>query len=135
VSSEAVATVRRFWESAREGDLLWEKLHPEVELRDFDLPDATGVYRGHEGFARWVSVWDDAWQESRLGPTQYIDVGERVLAVFPIWAKGKGSGVEIERQNGIVCEVRDGQVVRLDYYGSADQAAAAAGLEPQARGR
>jgi ketosteroid isomerase-like protein len=135
VTSDGVETVRRFWESIRHGNLQWETVHPELELRDYDLPDAASVYRGHEGLVSWASLWGDAWQESRLGPTEYVEAGERVLAVFPLWAKGRDTGIEVERQNAIVCEARDGKVVRLDYYATAEEAAAAAGLEPQARGR
>jgi ketosteroid isomerase-like protein len=134
VSAEAVEIVRRFWDSARasESEFLWEALHPEVELRDFDLPDATGVYRGHDGFSRWVSDWGEAWEDYRMEPAEYVDAGEKVLVVFSMWAKGKGSGVEIERQDGMVCTVRDGKVSRVDYYGGADRALEAAGLQTQA---
>jgi ketosteroid isomerase-like protein len=134
VSAEAVEIVRRFWESTEGGEsgLLWDALHPEVEVRDFDLPDATEVYRGHDGFRRWVSIWLDAWEESSMGPGEYVDAGDKVLVVFAMKAKGKGSGVELERKDGIVFEVRDGRVARLDYYGNADQALEAAGLPQRA---
>ena len=135
MSSEAVETVCRFWESVRHGDLKWETVHPELELRDYDLPDAEGVYRGHEGLTRWASLWGEAWQESRLGDTEYVEAGERVLAVFPLWAKGRDTGIEVERENAIVFGVRDGKVALLDYYSTVEEAAAAAGLERQARGR
>jgi hypothetical protein len=43
-------------------------------------------------------------------------------------ATGLGSGVEVERQDGLVYGFRDGKIVRLDYYNSRQQALEAVGL-------
>jgi len=39
------------------------------------------------------------------------------------------SGVSIERRDAMVCQVRDGQIVRLDYYNNPDEALKAVGIE------
>jgi hypothetical protein len=44
-------------------------------------------------------------------------------------AKGESSGIAIDRQDGLVYKLRDGMVVRLDYYNNRAQALKAAGLE------
>ena len=43
-------------------------------------------------------------------------------AVLRVKATGRGSGVEIERQDAIVYVVRDQLIVGIDYYNSKQQA-------------
>ena len=43
-------------------------------------------------------------------------------------ATGRGSGLELNRQDALVYTIRDAKVVRLDYYNSKAQALEAAGL-------
>jgi ketosteroid isomerase-like protein len=48
--------------------------------------------------------------------------------VFRMKATGVSSGVAVERQDAMVLTVRDGKVVRLDYYNNRDEALEAVGL-------
>jgi len=43
-------------------------------------------------------------------------------------AKGRGSGIEIDREDSLVYDFRDGKAVRLDYFNSREQGLEAAGL-------
>jgi ketosteroid isomerase-like protein len=110
------------------GEPSWESLHEEVEAHDHDVVDA-GEYRGHAGFGRWLENWDVAWAEFSMAPEEFLDAGERVVSVFRMKATGRGSGVPVERQDAMVWEVRDGMVVRLDYYNNRETALKAVGLE------
>ena len=87
-----------------------------------------GEYRGHVGFGRWVEDWGSAWAEYSIEPEEFIDAGERVVAVVLMKATGLGSGVALERQDAIVWELRDGKIVRVDYYNNREQALEAVGL-------
>ena len=58
----------------------------------------------------------------------FIDAGDRVVAVLHVYAKGRHSGVDVERLDGAVWTLRGGKAVRLDYYGSREQALEAVGL-------
>jgi ketosteroid isomerase-like protein len=51
-----------------------------------------------------------------------------VLAVFTIVARGKGSGMEITQRGFVVCDFRDGKVVRVREYLMRAEALKAAGL-------
>jgi ketosteroid isomerase-like protein len=99
----------------------------EVEVRDHDIPDA-GDYRGHSGYFRWLEDWAAAWQSFSLDPREFIDAGDSVLVVVRLRARGRGSGVEVDREDGLVYTLRDGMIVRLDYYGSKVEALDAVGL-------
>jgi ketosteroid isomerase-like protein len=96
----------------RTGEALWSDMAPDCEMHDHDLPDAV-IYRGHDGWRAWRDHFSEAWESVAL-------------------ERGQGSGVEVERREGIVWTVRDGKTVRIDYYSSADEALEAAGLREQA---
>jgi ketosteroid isomerase-like protein len=130
MSLENVELIRRSFEVfAETGEVPWETIDSDIEIRDFDLPDAIGeVFRGHEGYRRWVSVWDSAWEDYELEADEVIDAGDQVIAVFRLRATGKGSGAETERMNSVLYTLRAGKVVRADYFGTAEGALAAAGV-------
>jgi ketosteroid isomerase-like protein len=64
-------------------------------------------------------------------PEEFIDAGDCVVAVIRLKAKGQSSGIEVERQDAIVYKLRDGQIVRGDYYNKREQALEAVGLREQ----
>jgi uncharacterized protein len=111
----------------RTGEPQWETIDPEVEVYDHDIPDA-GTYRGRSGYARWLADWGEAWDGFSMEPERWIDAGDKIVFVFKLTAKGKGSGVEVNRRDAMVLTFRDGKNVRLDYYNNESQALEAAGL-------
>jgi ketosteroid isomerase-like protein len=102
-------------------------LDPAIEIFDHDIPDA-GEYRGLEGMAAWQADWERSWESWRWEPQEFIDADDRVVAILRSFGRGRESGVEVERTDGAVWTMRDGKAVRLDYYGSKEQALAAVGL-------
>jgi ketosteroid isomerase-like protein len=54
-------------------------------------------------------------------------LGDSVISVFVVTARGKGSGVEIKARNATVNEFRDGRIARVDYYTTEEEALEAAG--------
>jgi ketosteroid isomerase-like protein len=105
----------------------WDRMHEDIEVHDHDVIDA-GEYRGHAGLRRWFEDWSSAWAEFSTESEEMLDAGERVVAVFRLRAKGRGSGAEVERQDAMVFEVRDGKIWRIDYYNNRQQALEAVGL-------
>ena len=105
----------------------WDGLDPAIEIEDHDIPEE-GVYRGHEGFVKWMRDWDAPWAEWTLDPEEFIDAGDRVVVIVRLKATGRESGAQLERRDGLVYEVRYGKQVRIDYFNSRDQALEAAGL-------
>ena|SRR5436190_5864540 len=110
------------------GEPAWETLHEHVEVYDHDIMDGK-EYRGHADVRRWLfEDWASAWSKWSAEPEEFIDADERVIAVFRVTATGRGSGVELERQDAMLYVVRDLKIVRIDYYNSKQQALEAAGL-------
>lgn len=111
----------------RTGEPRWDDLDPEIEIHDHDVPDA-GTYRGPDGFREWIADWAQAWESFVIQPEEYLAAADKVVAVVRVSARGKGSGVPVERLDGMVWTVRGGKAVRLDYYGSRAEALESVGL-------
>ena len=116
-----VEIVERFLAGA--DDAFAALIDPEIEIRDYDLPDA-GVYRGHEGLARYLAQWEEAFPDWDLALEETHAEADRVAAVFTVRARGD-SGIETTRRNAIVFTLRDGRIVRYEYFTSPEQARAA----------
>jgi ketosteroid isomerase-like protein len=112
------------------GEVPWELFHENVEVYDHDTPDQ-GAYRGHEGYGRWLEDWGAAWAEWTIEPEEYIDADDAVVVFLRMKTKGRGSGVEVERQDALVHKLCNGKVVRADYYNDRKQALAAVRLEEE----
>jgi len=130
MSEENVEVVRRGFMAAGRED--WrtalDTVHPEAAILDYDVPDA-GTYHGHAGFLKWLANWDAGWDTWRIEDSEFRAAGdEGAIAVFRSIAKGKGSGIEIERHDAIVYEVRNGKIERLEYFNDQGRALQAAGL-------
>jgi ketosteroid isomerase-like protein len=129
MSGENVEVVRGFYDAFARGDLesALAAFDPEVVAHDHDIPDS-GEYRGLEGLLRWRADWESSWESWRWEPQELVQAGDRVVAVLRVHARGRGSGVDVERLDGAVWTLRAGRCVRLDYYGSDTEALEAVGL-------
>jgi ketosteroid isomerase-like protein len=129
MSQVNIDLVRRGYEQfAATGSPAWELLGDEVEVHDHDILDA-GEYRGHAGVGQWLEDWSTAWSDFSMEPEEFIEVGERVVALIRMKATGRGSGVTVERQDAMVWEIgQDRKFVRIDYFNNREQALKAVGL-------
>jgi ketosteroid isomerase-like protein len=125
-----VEIVRDSYNAQARGDLeaALAAADPEIEVYDHDILDAR-EYRGVEGVLRWQADWEGSWATWGWEPEDFIDAGNRVVAALRVRAKGRHSGVDVERVDGAVFTFAHGKVVRLDYYNSKQQALKAVGLE------
>jgi ketosteroid isomerase-like protein len=130
MSQENVEIVRRGFMAVLEGDWpsAFATLDPEIEVRDFDIPDA-GVYRGHEGFREWLSIWSESWEQWRVEDLEFrAAADDQVIALFTMITTGKGSGIEIKRGDAIVYRLSGDKIARTEYFNDQAKALEAAGL-------
>jgi ketosteroid isomerase-like protein len=126
MTQENVTLVRRLLECFIAGEVLWDALDEAIEIHDHDILDA-GDYRGHAGVMRWVEDWGAGLPVVSFDLQELIDAGDMVVAVILLKARGRDSSVDVERQDAIVYQLRNGRVTRFDYYNSRQQALEAAG--------
>jgi ketosteroid isomerase-like protein len=131
MSEENVEIVRRSVEAHQRGDLdaAFAEFDAEIEWVETESlgPDAA-VYRGTANARLAVEAWLGMWAEYESMTEQIIDAGNEVVVLMTERGRGKGSGVEVERELAGVHTLRDGKIVRTRLFGSWDQALEAVGL-------
>jgi len=133
VSQSNVDLVRRVHEAlnTRDERALPELFDPEfVWVQNPNAPDPR-TFHGHDGIRELVATVDDAFDEVRLEPAELIEVGDRVVVLGQMKARGKGSGIPIEEDRAWIWTVRDGKVVRHETYADHPSALEAAGLKAE----
>jgi len=133
MSQENVELVRTALESFNlEGvDAVADQIHPDFETT---TPSALAVepdtYRGPQGIRRWMDAWGDTMDEIRFEVDEFVDAGDRVVAVTRLVARSRTTGLEFEQGVTMVWTLRDGLAVRLDPYATREEALRVVGLEP-----
>jgi len=94
-----------------------------VALGDFDP-----VYRGHEGLLRFYRQWADAWADNWAEPQELIDLGDRLVLLGEIKARGGESGIEVGRRYAILWHIRHGKLAREQVFNDPAEALEAVGL-------
>jgi ketosteroid isomerase-like protein len=127
MSQENVETTHRFTDALLRGDYeaAAAELGPDFEVDDTDIPESTGT----DSFYSWIGRWDEVWESWTMEDIEVRAVGDdRTLSLFTIIAKGKGSGIELSRNDASIVAYRDGKIVRIAYYNDQAQALEATGL-------
>jgi ketosteroid isomerase-like protein len=133
MSQENVEVCRRVFEALgmhRDTDAAFPYLDPEIELRSAIVGGAEGnTYRGHEGIRRWMAESDATWVELRLETKELRDLGDDVLLIGRLHARGRGSGIEIDSPIAWLSTVRSGRIVCSRGFLDPQEALEAAGLQ------
>lgn len=111
---------RVYWRSVVAEDVDWDMSGDESGLFD--------RYRGHEEVAAFFTQWLGTWEDYSIENTELIDAGDSVVVVFRQHGRGKGSGIEVDRDFYGVYDVRGGKVTRYRQFKTREEALAAAGL-------
>jgi ketosteroid isomerase-like protein len=128
MSAENIAWAQRLLEHfAATGEPYMEDVALDVEVFDWDIPDARNPYVGHDGLVAWLVDFGESWSSYELGLERLVDAGDRVVALMRLHAVGAASGVELERDDALVWTFRGDQMVRIDYFNSHAHGLEAAG--------
>jgi ketosteroid isomerase-like protein len=131
MTEENLEIVRKMYERRERGDMyVGEFVHPEIEFARFgsEAPDFTGEWRGMEGLRKATADYLNVWEDYRFEVERMIDLGDRVLVLERQTARGKRSGATIGQDVGALLTLRDGLIVRWEYYWERAEALQAAGL-------
>jgi ketosteroid isomerase-like protein len=132
MSEENVEIVRRLSEflERRDWDGMTDLFDPNVELHGTVGGLEEGkILRGlNQITGAFDTELDDAWDEHRIEPQEFIDAGDRVVVLHREYQRSK-SGVELVVETASIFDVQDGRVVRIQGYMNPTEALEAAGLE------
>jgi ketosteroid isomerase-like protein len=125
MSQENVEAVRLLFAAFERQD--WEAaldlFDPAVEWSPTE-----GTYHGRAGVVSSLAEWFEPWEEHHVEADEFADVGDHVLAVVHLTARGVRSGVEIDQYFFQVYAVRRGRIVRMVEFVTRDDALEAAGV-------
>jgi ketosteroid isomerase-like protein len=99
---------------------------PEVELTALtnDFAGRTEPYRGHAGIREYFRDVARVWDDLRLTPRDYREVGDQILVTGRVTARS--SARIVDGSTGWIWRVRDGRVFYGRVYASAAEAERAA---------
>jgi ketosteroid isomerase-like protein len=113
----------------------------EAATRDFDrdvewvLPEHQRADSaiGRPGIIRFWEGLDETFDELQLRPQEFVDAGDRVATRLRHFARGKGSGLELDNElYHQVVTFRDGVIVRIEYVTTWEEALELARDRPSA---
>ena len=130
MSRATVEIVRRQIESfnRRDPDAMARDWHPEGTFEPASVAPVEGrSYVGADGIRTFLNEYAETWEESRLDYAEFIDLGERVLALGRLEVRHRDTQMPISRPHAMIYEFRDGLIVRLRSYLDHAEARIAAG--------
>jgi ketosteroid isomerase-like protein len=115
----------------RDVEAFLEELDPEVEWHP-GLPALLGgeatVYRRHEGARAMFGDLYGAFAEIQFEFPEIRDLGDRLLAIGYMRARGKESGAKMESAWAYLVEFKDGKAIVIRTFLDPQEALKAAGL-------
>jgi ketosteroid isomerase-like protein len=128
-----VEFLRSGYEALQQGDLetfkalAHERLGPDFE---FHLVWDGRVLRSYEGTLEWLADTRATWEEYTQEVEEIIDLGEQVVVVLCLSARGAGSGVPVVQELAVVWTFEGDRAVRARSFTSRAAALASARQPP-----
>src|SRR5262245_11122052 len=85
------------------------------------------VYDGVQGFRQLWLDWLEPWTSYHTGVDEVIDAGERVVLFARDTGWREDTDVEVELVAASIWDVRDGKIIRVEFFASREEALEAAG--------
>ncbi len=100
---------------------------PEVEYVNPDGAIEPGTRRGLAAFNGAIAKLFEGWSSWEMEPEQFKAVGDRVAVVVRYRATARTSGLEVEGRESALVTVRNGRIVRYEWFHGPDDALGAIG--------
>ncbi len=87
-------------------------------------------YRGHIGMERWLVDLDEQFADWRISLEDVRDVGDQVVSIGTVDARGRSSGIPLQFRSATVLDFGANRLItRVRIYADVDEALRAVGLE------
>jgi ketosteroid isomerase-like protein len=129
VTAENVEVVRKVLDEWNRGDVqaLLGRTSEDLEWHPALVESVEGgVFRGHDGFREFLRDWTSTWESWELEAEEIRELGEQVLVLTRVHAKGRGSGVVLDQSFAHLFEFREGLICRAQTFFDRDEALAVA---------
>ncbi len=131
MSQDNVAAAKRIYEARNRGDV-------ETVLAEFDSAATWEPHlatlggrpiTGHSEIRRYLRSLREDWKHFRHEPEGFFEAGDSVVAFLHTYARGRGSGADVEMAVAHVLRFRDGKCLGYVSYADRDEAMRIAGLK------
>jgi ketosteroid isomerase-like protein len=129
--SERTDIVRRAHDALNRGDAeeLAALCAPDFRLDMSDRVFNPEVYSGHDGIRRFVAEVHEVWETFTWEPVDVKEVGDAVLTLVHSVGRGRGSGLEIDRDSAMLWRIPEETLLALTFYRDPSAARQAAGID------
>ena len=133
MSQENVATAKRIYEARNRGDIeaVLAECDPDVTWRPHLSTLGGRPIRGHDEVRAYLTSLREDWRSFRHEPEGFFDAGDKVVAFLHTYARGRGSGVDVEVPVAHVLRFYGGKCLGYVSYHDRAEALEAAGLSEQ----
>jgi ketosteroid isomerase-like protein len=123
-----VETVRKLHEAWNEDDTdrMLELIDEGFEYVNPPYAVEGGMKRGHAGFEEVMENLRSSFESYRHDPEEILDRGDHVIVRSRFTARGRGSGVDVERKRFHVWKLRNGKATRLQWFDTLEESEEAA---------
>jgi ketosteroid isomerase-like protein len=132
VSARNVEIVRAFYNAWGREEFAGpvELLHSDVEYVNPEGAIEPGTRHGLDEFQDAIERAFEGWTNGQITPERFQAVGDQVAVVLRYSAHGRSSGVRVEGRESALWTVRDGLVVRYEWFHNPEDAINAVGSSP-----
>src|SRR5215213_3544356 len=104
MSRENVASAKRFYEARNRGDVdaVLAECHPDVTWHPHLATLGGRPIEGHDGVRAYMASLQEDWECFRHEPEEFLDSGDKVVALLHTYARGHSSGANVEMAVGHV---------------------------------
>ena len=130
MSEENLQLVRAGFDAFSRGDMpaFLELADPNIVFTPIpETPDVQS-FHGHDGLLQGLAQTTEIWDDFSVELREMRDLDDHVLASARWWGRGPSSGIQVEVDIWALYIVREGKVVRLQFFASEQQALEVAGL-------
>jgi len=129
VTDRDIETVEALLAAFQRGDAeaMLDLNHPDAEWINPDYAIEPGTRRGHEEIRRAIERIFEFFETVEIESMERTPDG-RILVIARVRSRGMGGGPGIEALTGTLYTVRDGLLVRDEWFQSAEEAREAAGI-------
>ncbi len=104
-------------------------LHSDFEALVVGTLRGETTYRGFDGLREFWLDWLAPWEAYRTQLEEARDLGDRVLLLVRDFGRRAGSAQDVVLNGAAIWTIRDGEIVRAEFYSDRSAALTAAGLE------
>jgi ketosteroid isomerase-like protein len=130
--SDNIEIVRGIFEAADRDDIegMLSPVSEDIVVHDPTRIDG-GVYHGLEGVVDWMAEWSEIYDWG-IEAEEFIDAGDAVVVLARWRNKDTVGKIELLSPFGMVFEVEERRVTRLDYFNDRRAALETAGVSTRA---